>query len=101
MTYSSKELMSIGMDHLVRKLGQVDAERFISAVIRESSDYTKSRRLLFDDMSVDQVLEEAPSTSLSISLKFRTPDWHGAYTVRGDRQGIRVAACPRSRYTRD
>ena len=58
MTYSSTELMSIGMDHLVRKLGQVDAERF-SAVIRESSDYTKSRRLLFDDMSVDQVLEEA------------------------------------------
>ena len=59
MTYSSTELMSIGMDHLVRKLGQVDAERFISVVIRESSDYTKSRRLLFDDMSVDQVLEEA------------------------------------------
>ena len=38
---------------------QVDAERFISAVIREPSDYTRSRRLLFDDMSVDQVLEEA------------------------------------------
>lgn len=59
MTYSSTELMSIGMDHLVRKLGQVDTERFISAVIREPSDYTKSRGLLFDDMSVDQVLEEA------------------------------------------
>ena len=59
MTYSSTELMSIGMDHLVQKLGQVDAERFISTIIRESSDYTKTRRLLFDDMTVDQVLAEA------------------------------------------
>lgn len=59
MTYSSTELMIIGMDHLVQKLGQVDAERFISAVIRESSDYTKARRLLFDDMTADRVLAEA------------------------------------------
>ena len=57
--YSSTELMSIGMDHLVQKLGQVDAERFISTIIRESSDYTKLRKLLFDEMTVDQVLEEA------------------------------------------
>ena len=59
MTYSSTELMIIGMDHLVQKSGQVDAERFISTIIRESSDYTKTRRLLFGDMTVDQVLAEA------------------------------------------
>lgn len=47
------------MDHLVQKLGQAEAERFISTVIRESSDYMKTRRLLFDDMTVDQVLEGA------------------------------------------
>ena len=63
--YSSTELMSIGMDHLVQKLGQVEAERFISTIIRESSDYTKTRRLLFDDMTIDQVLEEATEYELS------------------------------------
>ena len=63
--YSSTELMSIGMDHLVQKLGQVEAERFISTIIRESSDYTKTRGLLFDDMTIDQVLEEATEYELS------------------------------------
>ena len=63
--YSSTELMSIGMDHLVQKLGQVEAERFISTVIRESSDYTKTRRLLFDDMIVAQVLKEAAEYELA------------------------------------
>ena len=62
--YSSTKLMSIGMDHLVQKLGQAEAERFISTVIRESSDYMKTRRLLFDDMTVDQVLEGAVECEL-------------------------------------
>ena len=63
--YSSTELMSIGMDCLVQKLGQVDTQRFISIIIRESSDYTKTRRLLFDDMTLDQILEEATEYELS------------------------------------
>lgn len=67
--YSSTDLMSVGMDHLVQKLGQVEAERFISTIIRESSDYTKLRRLLFDDMTVDQVLDEAAKYEQSHPLE--------------------------------
>jgi len=40
MTSSMNELMSRGMECLTETLGVVEAERFISLVIRERFDYT-------------------------------------------------------------
>ena len=44
-----------GMNILLDKLGKVDAERFISLVIREPFDYTKWQENLFKDMSLDEL----------------------------------------------
>lgn len=50
MTSSMNELMSRGMECLTETLGVVEAERFISLVIRERFDYTKWQREYFDKM---------------------------------------------------
>ena len=57
--YTTAELMDIGMDHLIRRFGMADAERFISAVISERTDYTEFRKILFEGMSLEQILDEA------------------------------------------
>ena len=57
--YTDAEIKSIGMASLVKALGRVDAERFISNIIRDSGDYTTSRRMLFDDLSMEDVFESA------------------------------------------
>ena len=52
-------LINTGMKILIEKLGNVDAEKFISLIIREPFDYTKWQRDLFDGMSVEEINEEA------------------------------------------
>ncbi|MDR0597821.1 MAG: hypothetical protein LBG14_04880 [Treponema sp.] len=44
-----------GMKILISKLGRVEAERFISLIIREPFDYTEWQRNLFNDMSVKEL----------------------------------------------
>ena len=48
-----------GMAALVDRLGSVDAERFISSIIREPFDYTEWQRTLFDGLSVDELSAKA------------------------------------------
>jgi hypothetical protein len=48
-------LRNEGMKILVNKLGNVEAERFISLIIREPFDYTEWQRGLFDEMSVKEL----------------------------------------------
>ena len=48
-----------GMQVLLDKLGRVDAERFISLIIKESYDYTKRQKKLFDGMSVKELSNAA------------------------------------------
>jgi len=43
------------MKVLINHLGKVEAERFISLVIREPFDYTEWQRDLFNDMSVKEL----------------------------------------------
>lgn len=50
MAKSVTELMSRGMECLTEGLGVVEAEEFISLVIRERFDYTKWQREYFDSM---------------------------------------------------
>ena len=50
---SSVELMDIGMKCLVERLGAIEAERFISIIIREQTDYTKWRQHYFGNITSD------------------------------------------------
>jgi hypothetical protein len=50
--YAEMTLRDEGMKILINKLGRVEAERFISLIIREPFDYTEWQRGLFGDMSV-------------------------------------------------
>ena len=50
---SATELMDIGLKCLVERLGTIEAERFISLIIREQSDYTKWRQRYFGDITSD------------------------------------------------
>jgi len=47
------------MNALVKTLGTVDAERFISIIKRDTFDYTEWRRGLWNDMTIDEVFAEA------------------------------------------
>lgn len=48
-----------GMEVLIEKLGKIDAERFISLIIREPFDYTKWQESLFSDLTVEELYEKA------------------------------------------
>jgi len=53
-------LLDTGMKHLSDKLGLVEAERFISLILREPFDYTKWRKNnLFVGMSVKEISHAA------------------------------------------
>jgi hypothetical protein len=53
--YTEMTLRNEGMKILINNLGRVEAERFISLIIREPSDYTEWQRDLFNDMSVKEL----------------------------------------------
>ena len=48
-----------GMSILSDKLGLVEAERFISLIIREPFDYTKWQENLYEDMTLDELCKKA------------------------------------------
>ena len=52
-------ILEKGMRSLVESLGEVDAERFITRLIREPFDYTKWQRNLFEGMTVEDINAEA------------------------------------------
>ena len=55
---SSSELLKSGMQCLTEKLGIINAERFISIIIKEQFDYTKWQRTYFDKIDSKQFDEE-------------------------------------------
>lgn len=48
-----------GIEILLKALGKVDAERFISLIIREPFDYTDWQSDLFADLSIRELSDEA------------------------------------------
>ena len=48
-----------GLRALVEALGTVDAERFITLILREPFDYTQWQRQLWPDRSVDELSKAA------------------------------------------
>jgi len=53
--YAEMTLRSEGMNVLINHFGRVEAERFISFIIREPFDYTEWQRDLFNDVSVKEL----------------------------------------------
>ena len=53
------ELKIKGFNTLVDTLGEVDAERFITLILRESSDYTKWQKNLWEDRSIEEISRAA------------------------------------------
>jgi hypothetical protein len=53
--YKDMALRNEGMKILISNLGKVEAERFISLIIREPFDYTEWQKDLFNDMSVKEL----------------------------------------------
>jgi hypothetical protein len=53
--YAEMALRRKGMQTLINHLGKVDAEKFISLIIREPFDYTEWQKNLFSDLSVKEL----------------------------------------------
>jgi len=53
------EIKIKGLEILVDSLGKVDAERFISLIMREPFDYTKWHRTLWEGKTVAQISRAA------------------------------------------
>ena len=53
------EIRIKGLKALINALGEVDAERFISLIMREPFDYTKWHRSLWADESVTEISNHA------------------------------------------
>lgn len=53
------EIKIIGVKALTDALGQVNAEKFISLIMREPFDYTKWQRQLWNDRSVEEISQAA------------------------------------------
>ena len=60
-------LKNKGMEILIEKLGNVEAERFISLIIKEPFDYTKWQTSLYEGQSVDEIFDRATDSLFSAS----------------------------------
>lgn len=52
---TDSEIRSQGAAALVESLGAVEAERFITLILREPFDYTQWRKSLFEGRSVEDI----------------------------------------------
>jgi hypothetical protein len=65
MTETAIKLTS--MDALTIALGEVQAERFISLIMREPFDYTRWQQALWEDKSVEEISQMAMAYRKSVS----------------------------------
>ena len=61
---STNMIMSDGINCLIKNLGVVETEIFISNLIREPFDYTEWRKNQFDDLSLEELNEQAVQYNL-------------------------------------
>lgn len=59
MMTNTIDILNRGMECLTENLGVVEAEHFISVIIRERFDYTKWQREYFDNMAPGEFHEKA------------------------------------------
>lgn len=55
ITITDTEIKLQGMEALIASLGEVQAERFISLIMREPFDYTEWHRKLWNGKSVEEI----------------------------------------------
>jgi hypothetical protein len=48
-----------GMNALIKNLGLIGAERFIMLIQKETFDYTKWQENLFEDMTIEEIYNNA------------------------------------------
>ena len=48
-----------GMEHLVKKLGVLETEVFVSSLLRDRFDYTELQREYFSDWTLDDFIDQA------------------------------------------
>ena len=65
---TDSEIRVDGLQILIEELGIVEAERFITLILREPFDYTKWRQNLWPDRSVDDISKAAMSFRKKPSL---------------------------------
>jgi len=53
------EIRNAGLQALVTALGPVEAEKFVSLMLREPCDYTQWQRELWDEKTVEEISGEA------------------------------------------
>lgn len=58
-----------GFSALAEKLDPVELERFIVLLNREKFDYTKWRKDLFEEMTIEELSEEAEKYSTGLDKK--------------------------------
>ena len=56
---TDSEIRVDGLQILIQELGIVEAERFITLILREPFDYTKWQQNLWPDRSVDDISKAA------------------------------------------
>ena len=56
-------LMKTGMEALIERLGDIEAERFVSILLREPFDYTEWRK---NNLCVGMTVEEISREAMSI-----------------------------------
>jgi hypothetical protein len=57
--FTDTEIKRKGFKILIKELGDVDAEKFISLIIKEPFDYTQWQTTLWNEQTIDQVSEKA------------------------------------------
>lgn len=62
---TDSEIKIKGLEALINTLGEVEAERFISLMMREPFDYTKWQKSLWPDKSV----EDLSATAMQLRKK--------------------------------
>jgi len=48
-----------GMNALIKTIGLIDAERFVMLIQEETFDYTKWQENLFEDMTIEEIYNNA------------------------------------------
>ena len=56
---TDNEIKLQGIEALISSLGEVQAERFISLILREPFDYTQWQRKLWENKNIEEISSEA------------------------------------------
>ena len=56
---SDSEIKKKGINVLIKELGEVEAERFITLLVREPFDYTEWQKDLWQDLSIEELSKKA------------------------------------------